>query len=96
MASCQVINIDDNNEDVDHIDIVSFGSFRAEIVGIRYYKGKVHTNEMVSLNREPHNPYDANAIRVDNVYKIQVGHIKRQQAKVLARIVDQKRARLEG
>ena len=93
MASCYVIDSDD---DLDMDIEVPFGTFRADIVGIRYYKGRVNSREMVSLQREPHNPYDCNAIRVNNIYGVQVGHIKREQAKVLARIVDRKKARLEG
>ena len=93
MAGCYSIDSDD---DLD-VDIEEpFGTFRADIVGIRYYKGRVNTREMVSLQREPHNMYDCNAIRVDNIFGVQVGHIKREQASVLARIVDSKRARLEG
>ena len=84
----------DSDDDLDMEE--RFGTFRADIVGIRYYKGRVNNREMVSLQREPHNPYDCNAIRVNNIYGVQVGHIKREQAKVLARIVDANKARLEG
>jgi SWI/SNF-related matrix-associated actin-dependent regulator of chromatin subfamily A3 len=38
--------------------------------------------------REPHNPYDANAVRVENMNRQKVGHIKRQQAAALAPIMD--------
>lgn len=62
----------------------------------RYYNGKVNNNEMVSLRREPTNRYDRNAIRVDNVFGQQVGHIKREQAAALAPLVDKKYAKLEG
>jgi SWI/SNF-related matrix-associated actin-dependent regulator of chromatin subfamily A3 len=48
------------------------GGFETQIVGIRYYQGEVGRNEMVSLVREPRNPYDANAIRVDNIRGEQV------------------------
>ena len=93
MAGCFIIDSDD---DLD-VDIEEpFGTFRADIVGIRYYKGRVNTREMVSLQREPQNIYDCNAIRVDNIFGVQVGHIKKEQARVLANIVDSKRARLEG
>ena len=88
--------ISDSDDDDEGLDDVPFGTFRGEIVGIRYYRGTVNNREMVSLNREPNNQYDRNAIRVDNVFRVQVGHIKRQQAAVLARIIDSKRARVEG
>ena len=84
--------IGDEEEDEE----VYFGSFRADVVGIRYYHGKVNNHEMVSLRREPHNRYDFNAIRVDNVLGQQVGHIKKEQAAVLASIVDSNKAKIEG
>ena len=58
------------------------------IVGIRYYSGTVHPGEYVSLVREPHNPYDPNAIRVDNMQGDKVGHIKATQAKLLTPFLD--------
>jgi len=35
---------------------------------------------MVGLVREPENPYDANAIRVENIAAEKVGHLNRQLA----------------
>lgn len=75
---------------------IAFGTFRAAVVGIRYYRGQVNNHEMVALRREPNNKYDRNAIRVDNVYGQQVGHIKREQAAVLSQMVDRKYAKIEG
>lgn len=72
------------------------GGYRGDIVGIRYYRGTVNNNEMVSLVREPRNPYDRNAVRVDNVYGIQVGHIKKGLALALADVIDSKLVRVEG
>ena len=57
---------------------------------------QVNNHEMVSLVREPHNRYDPNAVKVNNVNGIQVGHIKRELAKPLASIVDRRLARVEG
>ncbi len=51
---------------------------------------------MVDLVREPHNQYDRNAVKVNNVYGEQVGHIKRELAAALAKILDQGLARVEG
>ena len=51
---------------------------------------------MVSLVREPHNRYDPNAVKVDNVNGVQVGHVKRELAKPLASILDRRLARVEG
>ena len=86
--------IDDGNEN-ENEDII-FGYFRCEVVGIRYYNGKVNDQEMVSLHREPKNKYDKNALRVDNVFGQQVGHIKREQAAVLASLIDCKYTKVEG
>ena len=72
------------------------GGYRGDIVGIRYYRGTVNNNEMVSLVREPRNPYDRNAVRVDNVYGIQVGHMKKELALALADVIDSKLVRVEG
>lgn len=51
---------------------------------------------MVSLQREPNNPYDKNAIKVNNVNGNQVGHLKRDLAAALAYIMDNKLAQVEG
>eukprot|EP00903_Cladosiphon_okamuranus_P011919 g11195.t1 len=58
------------------------------IVGCRYYRGVAHLGEFVDLVREPNNPYDRNAIRVDNLSGQQVGHIKATQACILASLLD--------
>ncbi|XP_009296828.1 helicase-like transcription factor isoform X2 [Danio rerio] len=75
---------------------VLFGSIQGLIVGLRYYTGAVNKGEMVSLVREPHNPYDRNAVMVANVYGSQVGHIKKELAAAMAYIMDNKLARVEG
>ncbi|KAL0983800.1 hypothetical protein UPYG_G00132950 [Umbra pygmaea] len=75
---------------------VLFGNLRGSVVGLRYYTGVVNKGEMVSLVREPRNPYDSNAVMVANVSGSQVGHIKRELATVLASVMDNKLARVEG
>uniref|UniRef100_A0A8C8C939 Helicase-like transcription factor n=1 Tax=Oncorhynchus tshawytscha TaxID=74940 RepID=A0A8C8C939_ONCTS len=75
---------------------VLFGSLRGSVVGLRYYTGVVNKGEMVSLVRQPQNPYDRNAVMVANVYGSQVGHIKRELAVLLANIMDNNLARVEG
>ena len=50
--------------------------------------------EYVNLIREPQNLYDRNAIRVDNLQHIKVGHIKKQQAAILAPFMDRKQQKL--
>ena len=59
-------------------------------MGIRHYDGVAHPGEFVHLVREPNNPFDSNAVRVENLHGRRVGHIKRQSAVVLAAIMDRK------
>lgn len=51
---------------------------------------------MVGLVREPHNPYDRNAVMVANVYGNQVGHIKKELAAAMASVMDANLAKVEG
>jgi SWI/SNF-related matrix-associated actin-dependent regulator of chromatin subfamily A3 len=69
-------------------NIEHYGTLNTKIVGIRYYDGVATVGEVVLLRREPSNPYDSNAIRVDNVLLRQIGHIPRQVAAKLARYMD--------
>jgi len=87
----------DNNDDDDtHDGEVLFGSIRGQVVGLQYYTGVVNNNEMVSLERQPQNQYDRNAVKVSNVLGAQVGHLKKELACPLAFIMDQRLARVEG
>lgn len=75
---------------------VHLGSCNVVIKGIRYYKGKAHPGEYVRLVREPHNMYDRNAIRVDNLRNEKVGHVSKEAAAILAPIIDMTSTRLDG
>ncbi|XP_071609062.1 helicase-like transcription factor isoform X3 [Heliangelus exortis] len=81
-------------EDTD--SAILFGTLRGSVVGLRYYTGIVNNNEMVALQREPSNPYDKNAVKVNNVNGDQVGHIKKELAAALAGIMDNNLASVEG
>ncbi|KFU94994.1 Helicase-like transcription factor, partial [Chaetura pelagica] len=83
-----------SEEDTD--SAVLYGTLRGSVVGLRYYTGIVNNNEMVALQREPNNPYDKNAVKVNNVSGDQVGHIKKELAAALAGIMDSKLALIEG
>ena len=48
------------------------------------------------VRREPRNPYDGNAIRIDNVVRDQIGHIGRQVAAKLAPLIDSGQLLVEG
>jgi SWI/SNF-related matrix-associated actin-dependent regulator of chromatin subfamily A3 len=80
-------------------ELVRLARTEFKIVGIRYYPGQVHQGEFVSLVREPQNPYDRNAVRIENMHGVKVGHVKKQQAAVIAPIIDSplfKDLKLEG
>ncbi|XP_052173413.1 putative SWI/SNF-related matrix-associated actin-dependent regulator of chromatin subfamily A member 3-like 1 isoform X2 [Diospyros lotus] len=66
------------------------------IVGLQYYTGTISGREMVCLVREPLNPYDPNAIKVLNTRTVQVGHVERYAAMVLAPLMDQNLITVEG
>lgn len=59
-----------------------------KIVGIRYYRGVAYGGEYVRLAREPSNPYDRNAIRVDNLRQEKVGHVAKEAAAILSPVWD--------
>ena len=65
-----------------------YGTLETKIVGVRYYNGHATLGEHVLVRREATNPYDSNAIRVDNVQRDQIGHIPRQNAAKLAPYMD--------
>ncbi|KIL68849.1 hypothetical protein M378DRAFT_70672 [Amanita muscaria Koide BX008] len=68
----------------------------AKVVGIQYYTGLVGPGEEVLLLREPNNRYDRNAIQVQNISRIQVGHLPRQIAVKLAPLLDRRVITVEG
>ncbi|XP_072263993.1 helicase-like transcription factor isoform X2 [Pyxicephalus adspersus] len=87
---------DSSSAEEDFDSLVLFGMLRGNVVGLRYYTGVVNNNEMVALQREPNNPYDRNAVKVNNVNGEQVGHIKKELAAALAQIMDRNLAKVEG
>ncbi|CAM9199095.1 unnamed protein product [Choristocarpus tenellus] len=82
-----------DNEDHEGEDgEVLYGRASLLIVGCKYYRGVAHKGEYVSLVREQRNPYDKNAIRVDNLSRLQVRHIKAPMAAALAPVLDSQSA----
>ncbi|TLD30553.1 hypothetical protein PspLS_02819 [Pyricularia sp. CBS 133598] len=55
---------------------------------MKYYNGIVSPGELTICRREPTNPYDVNAIRVDNVQGAQIGHFPRKIVEKLAPYID--------
>ncbi|PQE03821.1 hypothetical protein CJF30_00006520 [Rutstroemia sp. NJR-2017a BBW] len=98
--------VGENGEESDIIDLsqdveegfgwVCLGAIDGKIVGIRYYHGYATPGEQVMIRREPSNPYDSNAIRVNNVQGTQIGHLPRQLAEKLAPYLDSKTIVLEA
>lgn len=72
------------------------GFVLVNVVGLQYYAGTISGREMVGFQREPLNQYDSNAIRVLNTRSIQVGHIERSAAMVLAPLLDTHLITIDG
>lgn len=101
--------LDENGDDVDETigstqldaaegtdQLVHYGDLDARIVGVRYYSGFASPGEFVMIRREPGNPYDSNAIRIDNVNRQQIGHIPKNLAAKLAPYIDDRTLHCEG
>lgn len=61
-----------------------------------YYDATVHPAEQVSLEREPENPHDEHAIRVENGRFEPVAHIPRHVSSWLAPLIDSGSIRADG
>jgi len=73
-----------------------YGDLDIKIVGVQYYRGFACEGEVILIRREPGNPYDANAIRIDNVNREQIGHIPRRMAAKLSKYIDDRSLHCEG
>jgi SWI/SNF-related matrix-associated actin-dependent regulator of chromatin subfamily A3 len=75
----------DLSQDVDEgFGWVCVGAINGKIVGVRFYDGYATMGEQVMIRREPGNPHDSNAIRINNVQGNQIGHIPKNLAAKLA------------
>lgn len=64
-----------------------------KVVGVQYegrleVVAKLKMEEQVLLRREPTNPYDYNAIRIERLTGEQIGYVKRTEAAHLAMLFD--------
>jgi len=73
-----------------------YGDLPTKIVGCQYYRGNASQGEQILMRREPSNPYDTNAIRIDNVAGTQIGHIPRKVAVKLSKFMDNSYLHVEG
>nr|POF04824.1 isoform 2 of helicase-like transcription factor [Quercus suber] len=98
---------DDDNVDLDEIvsstqaaadndELRLYGCVDTKIVGVQYYRGLATPGEYILMRREPGNPYDGNAIRIDNIAARQIGHIPKRIAEKLAKYMDRGWLMLEG
>ncbi|KAI1214140.1 SNF2 family N-terminal domain-containing protein [Annulohypoxylon truncatum] len=99
--SSWVVDDDDGDapepsQGVDTSSFELYGTLENKIVGVRWYQGVVNPGERVLCRREPANPYDRNAIRVDNVMRTQIGHIPAKVALKIAPYIDNNEIVLEG
>jgi SWI/SNF-related matrix-associated actin-dependent regulator of chromatin subfamily A3 len=98
----------DDSDDIDEVigssqddaagsDVLQlYGDLPTKIVGCQYYRGNANPGEHILMRREPGNPYDSNAIRIDNVSGTQIGHIPRKVAEKLSKYIDNRWLRCEG
>ena len=90
------INLTQDFDDDVYDNYELYGILNTKIVGCRFYDGRVTVGEYVTVRREPSNPYDRNAIRIDNVSAKQIGHIPKQVAAKLAGLMDSRALLVEG
>ncbi|KAA6413716.1 MAG: snf2 family helicase [Lasallia pustulata] len=95
-GATEVIDLSQDFDDNTYNGYELYGTLRTKIVGIRYYTGHATTGEFVIIRREPSNPYDSNAIRVENVQRDQIGNISRQMAAKLSPYMDSQDLLVEG
>lgn len=77
-------------------DLLEYGQLLSKVVGVQYYHGFATKGERILLRREPGNPYDGNAIRIDNMRGEQIGHIPKTKAAKLAKYIDSRWLLMEG
>ena len=73
-----------------------YGTLSTKVVGCRFYSGFATKDEFVLVRRDPDNPYDSNAIRIDSCARQQIGHIPRGIAAKVAQFLDSQSLIAEG
>jgi len=72
------------------------GEIETRIAGVQYYENTATPGEQMNLEREPGNPHDAHAIRVENGHFEPVGNIPRRMCSWLTPLVDSGKVRVDG
>ncbi|KAL8937424.1 MAG: hypothetical protein Q9216_004435, partial [Gyalolechia sp. 2 TL-2023] len=91
-----LLSQDGNNGTEESEEYELYGILSTKIVGVQYYTGYATIGEYVSVRRQPTNPYDSNAIRINNVLGDQIGHIGRGPAAKLTPYIDNGSLLVEG
>jgi hypothetical protein len=72
------------------------GEIETRVVGMQYYENVAAPGEQANLEREPENPHDAHAIRVENGLFEPIGHISRRMCSWLAPLIDSGKVRVDA
>ena len=72
------------------------GEIETRIVGMQYYEVDVEPGQQANLEREPENPHDELAIRVENGRFEPIGHLPRRVSSWLSPLIDAGNLRVEG
>jgi hypothetical protein len=72
------------------------GEIKAEIVGMRHHKAKLHPGEQVNLERTSEHVHDRRAIGVENGHCEPVGYLPRKVASWLAPLIGSEQIHLDG
>ena len=91
-----ILILSQDDHDNANLNYELYGTLNTKVVGIQYYTGHATAGEFVVVRREPSNPYDTNALRVENVQRTQIGHIPKAMAAKLAKYMDAGKVLVEG
>ncbi|NOX53154.1 MAG: hypothetical protein GXP27_01690 [Planctomycetes bacterium] len=64
------------------------GSLDTFVVGMAHYRAAAKEGDRLEVVREPDNPHDPNALRVNNAARRQLGHLPRSLAEILSPLID--------
>ncbi len=87
---------DDHPERKEKQDQGALGTVFVGVAGVRFYDGQAIADEGATLVREPNNPHDPRAIRVDNQEGQTLGHVPRRTAAWLAPLLDEGRVTVKA
>ncbi|EER37540.1 DNA repair and recombination protein RAD5B [Histoplasma capsulatum H143] len=95
-GASELVDVSQSSQEDAYTTFQLYDTLSSKVVGLRYYTGHATIGECVTIKREPSNRYDKNAIRVDNVMGVQIGHLPRTIASKLAPYMDSRSLLIEG